>query len=128
MTNAIVLRGLPMPPSVNNMFANKAGGGRTKSNRYRAWRSSCGWTIKEQRARPIHGPVDLVYTFERDATKADLGNLEKAMTDLLVEMGLIDGDGPDVVQEITLRWGAIQGAQIRVEPAGAAAPLLEKAA
>ena len=124
----VVLTNLPIPPSTNNLFANNPGGGRFKSDLYRTWRSACGWEVRRQRAARVKGPVSLTYTFERHGTRADLGNLEKAMTDLLVELCIIDGDGPEIVQEITLRWGAIQGAQIRIEPAKVAVPLLERAA
>lgn len=114
------LEKLPIPPSVNNLFANREEGGRFKTDRYRTWRNTCGQEVMAQRVGAVRGPVALTYTFERNGTKADLGNLEKAATDLLVWLRLIDGDGPDVVQQIVLRWGAVEGCQIKVEPVRAA--------
>lgn len=109
----IKLVNVAIPPSVNNLFANTANG-RVKSGRYRTWRNAAGWDVKQQKARPIHGPVHLTYTYEEGATRADLGNLEKGATDMLVDLGLIDGDGPKVVRSITLQWGPGPGMTIEV--------------
>jgi Holliday junction resolvase RusA-like endonuclease len=113
-----VLNNIPMPPSVNNLFFNVEGGGRRKSSRYMTWRNAAGWEIRAQTPRRVRGPVDLFYTFEEGGTKADLGNLEKGATDLLVDLGLIDGDGPAIVRSITLCWGKVVGLRIEVRRAG----------
>lgn len=113
----ILLTGLPISPSLNNAYVNVIGGGRRKSARYMTWRNACGWEVKAQRPRKVSGPVSLTYTFEEGGTKADLGNLEKCVTDLLVDLGLIDGDGPDVVRSIKLQWGKVQGLMVEVRAA-----------
>lgn len=113
---AVVLSGLPMPPSANNIFANVPGRGRVKSDRYRTWKQAAGWCVKAQiNGARIRGPVALTYTIEDGGSRADLGNLEKALTDLLVELNVIDGDGPKTVRSIKLQWGAVTGACVRVD-------------
>ena len=47
--SAIILTGLALPPSVNQLFANVAGKGRVRTGRYRAWAQVAGWQIKTQR-------------------------------------------------------------------------------
>lgn len=110
----IYLKGLFLPPSLNNAYINVIGGGRRKSKRYATWRNACGWEVRAQKPQRVRGPVNLTYTFEEGATKADLGNLEKAVTDLLVDLNLIDGDGPSVVRSIKLQWGKSDGLTIEV--------------
>jgi Holliday junction resolvase RusA-like endonuclease len=113
----ILLTGISMPPSANNCFFNLPNGGRARSKRYDTWRNAAGWEIKLQRQPSIKGPVNITYTYEDGGTRADLGNLEKAPTDLLVHLCLIEGDGPKVVRSIKLQWGAVEGLQIEVRKA-----------
>ena len=40
---------LPVPPSTNNLFVNKRGGGRARAAVYRSWLIEAGWEIKLQR-------------------------------------------------------------------------------
>lgn len=113
----ILLTNLPVPPSLNNAYVNVIGGGRKKSARYGTWRNAAGWEVKAQRPRKVSGPVNLTYTFEEGSTKADLGNLEKCATDLLVDLNLIDGDGPSIVRSIKLQWGKAEGMTVEVRAA-----------
>lgn len=110
---ALTLRNLPIPPSVNALFAN-ASKGRTVTKAYATWRNAAGWEVRAQRAVKVRGPVDLAYTIEDGSTKADLGNLEKAVTDLLVDLDVIDGDGPKTVRSIKLQWGGLPGLTIEI--------------
>lgn len=89
---------LPFPPSVNGLFAGKAR--RYASPAYKAWKAA---------ARPfvpavlIAGPYTLELIFDRPDRRArDLGNLEKAVSDLIVERGLVIDDS--CCQRITLAW------------------------
>lgn len=113
----IKLTKIPTPPSTNTLFANIPGKGRIKSDRYRTWRNAAGWEVQAQKPARIKGPVHLTYTYEEGATRADLGNLEKAATDMLVDLGIIDGDGPKVVRSIKLQWGAGPGMTVEVRAA-----------
>lgn len=109
---------VPVPPSVNELFFNttvaqraaasvkgKSLPGRLKSSKYRSWLNHAGWELKAARQQPISGPVAVAYLVP-DKGGCDLGNLEKATTDLLVRHGLIDGDGRKVVRKIAMEWSA----------------------
>lgn len=102
---------LPVPPSVNNLFFNRPGG-RTITPKYKAWQTEAGWMLQASKPPAIKGPVALMYTFEEG--RADLGNLEKPVTDLLVTHKLIDGDGPKVVKQISMSFGPVKGVKVKV--------------
>lgn len=109
----ILLDGLPVPPSVNNLFFNVKRG-RAKTDRYSAWRREAGLEIMAQRPRPLNGRVEVTITIQDGASKADADNLIKAPVDLLVELGLIDGDGPKVVRRASIGFGKDRGMRIEV--------------
>jgi hypothetical protein len=81
----------------------------------RAWASRAGWDIRLKRYRRVRGPVRLSLSFERNP-HGRLDLLTRAVVDVLMAANLIDGDGPDVLKELTLRWGAGAGLQILIEP------------
>lgn len=115
--SGLTLLNLPVPPSLNNLFFNVPGGGRARTSRYRAWRSAAGWKAHLQRPRRVRGPVVVSITVEDGATRADLDNMAKAPIDLLCELQLIEGDHREVIREVHLRWGAVEGLRIEVSPA-----------
>lgn len=112
----MIILDLPVPPSVNALFFN-AKKGRVRTSIYNDWRTEAGWILKMQKAQAISGPVSLAYQVE-DKGRADLGNLEKAITDLLVTHGMIEGDGRDVVRKITMEWADVQGCRVTVQSVG----------
>lgn len=60
----------------------------------------------------------LEYTFEEKPGNRDLGNLEKATTDILVEHQVIEADSKRIVRKITLNWSKdIVGARVCISPA-----------
>lgn len=81
---------LPVPPSVNNLFANKRSGGRYKTKEYRAWIQEAGWTVNLQKPAPVHGKYKFFLTLPK--IKGDASNRIKAAEDLLVSLGLVDDD------------------------------------
>lgn len=96
---------LPFPISVNAMFAD----GKTrrfKSQRYADWIAEAGYSLRAQRPKTILGPVTLLYEVQegKDGRRRDLGNLEKGVTDLLVDHGVIEADHDRIVREIRLIW------------------------
>ena len=94
---------LPYPPTLNNLFVNAPGRGRVASPEYRAWQLVAGLKINRQRPTPVPGKVRVTYEFRKpDNIRRDLGNLEKAASDLLVKQGVIEDDC--LIEEITLRW------------------------
>jgi len=89
---------LPFPPSTNGLFAGKAR--RYLSAGYKAWKAVAGPQVP---AGLIAGPYTLDLVFDRPDRRArDLGNCEKAVSDLLVERGLVIDDS--CCQRITLAW------------------------
>jgi crossover junction endodeoxyribonuclease RusA len=117
--STIALR-LPMPPSVNALYANVAGKGRVKSTRYRTWLNAAGWAIKEQRPRKVKGDYVLwIWAQRPDGRRRDLGNLEKPISDLLVAHGIVGDDSQCVA--IHCYWsGSGRECEVRIEPAQAA--------
>ncbi|MBI1214106.1 MAG: hypothetical protein GC190_21800 [Alphaproteobacteria bacterium] len=81
----------------------------------RAWASRAGWELRLKRYRRVRGPVRLTLTFER-APRGRLDLMTRAAIDLLTATNLIDGDGPDVLKELMLHWGAGKGLQILIQP------------
>lgn len=106
-----------VPPSVNNMFANKRSGGRTKSAAYKAWRAQAVSELRSlQRAPLIRGKVRIRLAIERPNAASDLSNRLKAIEDALVEANVIEDDrlieGYD-----RFEWASIQGVEIEVRAA-----------
>jgi crossover junction endodeoxyribonuclease RusA len=93
---------------------SKPGKGRVKTSEYRAWRIEAGWMLKMAKQQPISGPVSISYEIE-DKGRADLGNLEKAITDLLVSHGMIEGDNREVVRRIAMEWAQVEGVRVTVQ-------------
>jgi Holliday junction resolvase RusA-like endonuclease len=119
---------LPKPPSVNNLFVNHPHGrGRFPSGEYKAWRIEASSKVRLQRPMFFRGPVTLSLVVE-EGNRCDLDNLMKAPIDLLVELGIIEGDGPGIVKQITLRHGAVTGALMTITAYDDAGPLFQKGA
>lgn len=111
---------LPWPPSVNNLFINTKRG-RIRSQKYDEWIQLAGWELQKQKAPRITGPVSLSYAFgPPDKRKRDLGNLEKAPTDLLVSHGVIEADHGHIVKEIRLSWGNVEGVKVTISKVASA--------
>lgn len=94
---------LPVPPSVNALYANVPGG-RVLTQQYRDWLEAAGWELKLQKTKPMAGAVGLTLLIAMPERKRDLGNMEKAVSDLLVKHGIMADDNSDVLQEIFLRF------------------------
>lgn len=110
---------LPLPPTANHLFFNlPKGKGRAKTGEYRAWITEAGWEIVRQKraagAKKFTTPVRLLYEVKK--TRRDLGNTEKAVSDLLVRQGVIEDDGPNYVSEIVLRWADVAGVRVTITP------------
>lgn len=107
---------LPFPVSVNALFRNRRRG-RAITAKYKAWLYDAGWAIKQQRPRAIEGPVTIEYAFA-NGRKADIDNLPKAVSDLLVKHQLISDDGPAIVRGISCRFESdVAGVRVRVRAA-----------
>ena len=95
---------LPRPPSVNNLYFN-IGRGRQISGHYKQWLNAASMLLMMQRIgqQRVAGPYTLVAVFQRG--RGDLGNFEKALSDLLVKMNVIDDDR--LAERIILEWGDV---------------------
>lgn len=93
---------LPYPPSANAIWRNV--NGRTlKSKPYRVWLATTLALLRAQRAPSIKGSYSLAIVADRpDRRKRDLGNLEKAVSDCLVQAGVIEDD--HLASSILLAW------------------------
>ena len=108
---------LPMPPSVNGLWANSRNGGRFRTQKYDSWIYEAGAEIMRQRPMKYMGPVVLTYEVQEPVGKRkfDLGNREKALTDLLVSHRIIQADDNTIVREINLRWAPdVEGVRVTV--------------
>lgn len=113
-----VILTIPKPPSTNNLFIG-SGKRRIRSPGYRAWAEAAGWELQRQRPSKTVGPVSLFYEIQEPATKrrTDLGNYEKAATDLLVTHELIEADDQFTVRRITMEWSSdVVGARVTIKP------------
>lgn len=106
---------LSFPPSVNNLFAT-VGRRRIVSKEYAAWRVENGWEIQRQRPGSLRGPVRLDIKLQTGRL-IDASNAVKALEDLLVTHGVIEGDGPKHVQDLRVRFDArVTGAVVEIFP------------
>lgn len=96
---------LPMPPSANALYANAEGGGRFKTKEYTDWLDEAGWRLQEQRPGRIAGRYVIEIEIPRaaDNRRRDLGNREKAVSDLLVKQRVIQDDS--LAERIVSTWG-----------------------
>ena len=115
MTSTVIC--LPLPPSVNGLFAGQKR--RYRSKPYETWIVSAGWELKRQRPVPVPGKVHLAMEVAEPKTQrlTDLDNRWKAVSDLLVTHGIIEGDDQRFVRRIVLEWSsAISGVRITISP------------
>lgn len=84
---------LPMPPSVNALFANVKGKGRVKTAAYRKWREQAGWDVIAQ-GRPNQpvGKYEMELALKRPRAGCDIDNRIKPVADLLQEQRVIQDD------------------------------------
>lgn len=84
---------LPMPPSVNGLYANKKAGGRTKTAEYKAWHKLASTKIKASHRQAL-GPYNISIQLRQSVVSSlsDIANREKALSDFLVSHGVIKDD------------------------------------
>lgn len=95
---------LPFPPSLNGIFGQFKGAHLSK--KYREWRDEAGWMLKAQNPLAYSGPVSVsVKLVMPDKRIRDLDNVGlKAVIDLLVRHGVIEGDDHRYVKRIQAEW------------------------
>ncbi len=106
--------------SVNHMWANGGMGvGRTRTERYNRWRwqSMAEMSAQGPRAQFGQGPVTVTVQISRAYLAGrftgkkvfDIDNANKAILDLLVNMGVIDDDTWRIVTTVAVRVADIAG-------------------
>ena len=95
---------LPFPPSVNRLWRTTKTGGVHTSSKYSAWKKHAEWAVVGQvKGQKITGEYTLeIVAVKPDKRQRDLGNLEKAVSDLLQKVKVIEND--HLCQEIHMRW------------------------
>lgn len=95
---------LPIPPSTNALYRNVRGRGRVKTERYCEWIRAASWDFKDQKPRPVHGPIKIEIAFGRyrDKRRRDIDNRVKGALDGLKDFGVIEDD--HLVQELRIYW------------------------
>jgi len=83
---------LPVPPSVNGLYANRKSGGRHKTRAYRQWCNDAGWEIKSQKPISVLGKYKFFLTLPKLPANSDPDNRCKAALDLLVALKLVQDD------------------------------------
>lgn len=108
---------LPYPPTVNHLFVNnRRTGGRFPSSEYKAWQQHAGLVLNTQPYTTVYGPIEVRYVFGRPDKRArDVFNLEKAVSDLLVKMKIIEDDS--LIQRGIVEWNSnIKDVKIFITP------------
>lgn len=115
----MIIYQLPLPPSVNAMFANLLNGrgkrpGRVKTSEYRDWCRRAGiHMLLQGPLRKITGPVAIRIIVSENA-RGDLDNRTKSVLDLLVHHQIIEDDSKRIVRKLLLEWGDVEGAQVEI--------------
>ncbi len=109
---------LPYPPSANHLW--RSGRGRVyPAPAYVDWQREAGEYVKDQPFETLKGPYKLFITAARPDSrrKRDLGNIEKAISDLLVKLGVVEDD--QFMDALHARWVTSgDGVAVRIERAG----------
>lgn len=106
---------LPFPPSTNNLYFNVQGRGRISTPEYLDWQDAAGWELKAQKPPKIKARCFIAIELD-DTRRGDAANREKAVTDLLVTHGVIEGDSKKFVKGIYIGWEKITGCRVRILP------------
>ena len=107
---------IPKPPSVNAMYANVSDAarataiargrkprGRKKTGEAHVWSAEAAWEILRTKPPRMERHYELVIELGRRAG-TDLGNYEKAVSDLLQAMGIVRNDS--LCEDLRIKWAA----------------------
>jgi Holliday junction resolvase RusA-like endonuclease len=113
MTEPLVLI-IPIPPSVNQIYANVPGKGRVKTKQYRQWLDLAGWQVLGQcKGKRIAGKVTIDIEVRRLSANADADNRIKAVLDLLVKQNVIDDDKH--VEKVSAQWADVEACRVTIK-------------
>lgn len=107
---------LPFPPSVNGLYGGGSGQKRFPSKRYKAWLALCERTPHACPDPAISQPVTICYTFAwPDKRIRDGQNFMKAVTDYLVNAGVLADDNYNIIISETWKHIGVDKLRPRVE-------------
>jgi crossover junction endodeoxyribonuclease RusA len=131
MSESVIVR-LPFPPSAN-ILLQRTRTGMAKSARYKAWKNTASWMVKEAILKTfdrkgVKGPYALyVLAGPPDKRKRDLDNLLKATSDALKAGGAVEDDS--LCQRIEATWSPdVEGILVTVMSTKLRVPLNPKKA
>jgi Holliday junction resolvase RusA-like endonuclease len=109
---------MPFPPSVNSMFNQANGQQRFPTKAYKDWKTETEWKLLANKPGRVPGPVRLLFEVEeKDRRQRDITNHLKAPEDMLVKLGVIDGDHSAVVRLVEAKWSKeVSGVRITITP------------
>jgi len=101
----IVEFAIPDPPSLNNIYANRPGGGRFKTAAYKKWRALSAKCVRYIAKAPtdLPMPVDITVHLAK-GLRGDCDNRIKPCLDLLVAAGVLPGDQKKYVRSAKAEW------------------------
>ena len=100
-----------LPPSANKLFANGPHG-RHKTPFYKNWLESSGWEIKAQKPDCVKGAYSLKIRVGKTGKRRDLDNCIKALSDLAVNLGLVEDDS--LCQKLEAEWMPTPGTHVMI--------------
>lgn len=103
---------IPVPPSLNNIFATVKGR-RIKTSAYKSWRAAAGYSILAQRPERHDGDVIVNIQIGPRIKNADIDNRIKGCLDVLCDTRVIKSDR-NVVSVLCAWNDNVQGCQIQV--------------
>ena len=112
---------LPLPPSANALFHNLKGGGRAKTQAYKAWIEEAGWHLKtawSRAGKPEIADQPMRLSIQLGLTKRnrDASNCAKAIEDLLCRCLPVPDDRWNDDIHIRRAAEADGMARVRLEP------------
>lgn len=110
---------LPMPPSVNALFANVPGRGRIKTRAYRSWIKEAGWALRMARVGAVTSRVRVLIEAGTN-NRRDADNLAKPILDLLKAHGVLKDDSAKYVAGVSADWNDdVTGCRVTLTEAAA---------
>jgi Holliday junction resolvase RusA-like endonuclease len=99
------------------MFSNNkgTGKGRIVSKKYKQWKNTAGFILKSQGLVEYKGRFRL-YIQLNDKRQGDCDNRIKPLCDLLVSMGVVEGDQKKYMKGVSVDWDCVDECVVTIRP------------